>query len=279
MTRRDEFMQAPCTRRQLLATAAGGVLLALVPARGRASDESVQTRKSASGELTEAWYSRGQEKVHLKVTRQEFVSRRRDAGKGYRVEFVFTENDRPLLRMQAVIQRQHDERSLGQGSLTARGDLIDYSISIDARQIRVPESGVVSEGKAKVDIRSGHQAWRGELDLRTGELTGQGAAPRLVDALPETVKEKLAPFQPELQSSLELYKKKSEGAFRPERGGPAGERSVAGRLGGKLCRAACWGIGGALAALCCAGGIGLGCVLGGGIAGTAASFAADSCPS
>ncbi len=308
MSTHDKFWQTAVSRRWVLevvgmSLVSGGTPLWAEVIRNSQLVEGTNIDKETTpdGDLVRAWFRKGSSTVQVSMNRKA-------AAEGTYGDILFTQDHSTLLKMTGELllrpdNPSSDQMNLGQASIAAQGNGINYSLLLDAHGVYLDPRGFPPKARGRVEIRDSSKVWNGTFDFNTWKPIGLEQAPSLDSVLPKELKVQLAPFLPTLNMQIVHYKSKSQGAFSPERNRrpvfnlqamheerepqevrlikiayPSMGSNLIASIKGSLCRAGCWGLGGAGGAIGCVGTGGLGCVGAIGLLGGLASLCSDSCP-
>jgi hypothetical protein len=256
------------TRRGLLDRAIGYTLTfawtrRLLGQQQPVSRSSVQTRRNANGEITEASYQQGDTKVQMVVTRKGGSGR-------YTIQITFLENGEKLLQCETELTKK--EQSLGIVTAVAEGREFSYRITVDGSGVPV-SAGAPSSGKATVIVEDRNGKHTGSFDLETWRPSDNlRELPKA--SLPERIDVKIAPFEGEL-ITLIVQPFKREGTASPNSEIPKPPASFWRRSG---CSMTCWGATTIAAGVGCFLSRGRMCTLIQGGTSAAAAFCDKQCP-
>ena len=224
----------------------------------------------AGGEISRAWYERAKDKIEMRLTKGP-------SEEGARSQLLFTLNGVAYLTVDSRIVRKGEEIALGRAAVSVKGKGIQYIIELDASNIRL-KSGFPPVGVGKVQVVYNSKTWTGGFDFEAWHPVGAQGMPHLDSVLPEEMKAQTQPFEMVLEHTASQAVIKSGGIFKSPADAGTDGRPPQPSWGGRICRAACWGVGAGLGTTCCAGTAGLGCVLCVGGLAAGASACSESCP-
>jgi hypothetical protein len=259
-------------RRRLLQIFAASVPVALAPewisAQVKARFEpgtAVCTELTAKGEVTSAWYERGNNKIQMRPNKE-----------GARFQLLFTENDKSFLTATSEILRKAEDQALGRATLDVIAKGIQYKVDFDASAVLL-KGGVPPTGLAKVQTSYNGKNWSSAFDYGTWHPVGGESVPHLDSILPQEIRAIAEPFLLVLDYIETEVRKVSGRLFAPSDAGTDG-KPPAPSWGGRICRAACWGVAAGVGVTCCVGSHGIACALCAGTLAGGGQLCADLCP-
>ncbi len=178
------------TRRRLLEHAGTALLIGSGLLRPAEAARVRVRQRSVRGELVEAWYGTGDDRVelaaHWRFDRPPHREFRFGLGCGCGAPFLRIEASNLLLPGHTYVSR---------GELAAEGEGVSFSTLLDFdRLLETTPAGIPTSGIASLHISQGESLWAGSWDFATGGRTGLAGAPGLFDCLTGEMRTRIEPF-------------------------------------------------------------------------------------